>query len=71
MNATYDLQHQVRAALMDDRDIRDYGIEVVDSNGVITLSGEVPTTAARDRAEAIVRGIAGVKSVINEIDVVK
>jgi osmotically-inducible protein OsmY len=70
MSATYDLQHQVRAALMDADDLRDYDIEALDSNGVITLRGRVPTREARDRTEAIVRQIAGVTSVINELDVV-
>jgi hypothetical protein len=53
MNAMHDLQHQVQAALTDDNDTRDYGIEVLDSNGVITL-----------------RGVPGVTSVIDELDVV-
>lgn len=66
----YDLQHQVQAAFMDDRDLRDYGIEVLDSNGIVTLRGSVPTHAARERAEAIVRDMEGVTSVINELDVV-
>ena len=70
MNAMHDLQHQVQTALMDDPDLREYGIEVMDSNGVITLTGTVPTTEARDRAEAVVRNLAGVTSVINELDVV-
>lgn len=70
MNAIHDLQHQVQAALMDDHDMRDYGIEVLDSNGVITLTGTVPTREARDRVEAIVRNVQGVTSVINELDVV-
>ena len=55
---------------MDDRDMREYGIEVLDSNGSITLRGAVPTHAARDRAEELVRNVEGVTSVINEIDVV-
>jgi hyperosmotically inducible protein len=70
MNEMHDLQHQVQTALMDDADLREYGIEVLDSNGVITLAGTVPTTEARDRAERVVRNLAGVTSVINEIDVV-
>ncbi|HSL31284.1 MAG TPA: BON domain-containing protein [Anaerolineales bacterium] len=70
MNAMHDLQHQVQTALMDDPDVSDYGVEVHDSNGIITLTGTVPTAEARDRVEAIVREVAGVTSVINEIDVV-
>jgi hyperosmotically inducible protein len=70
MNAMNDLQHQVQASLMDDDALKNRGIEVLDSNGVITLRGTVRTTQERDRAEALVRAMAGVTSVINEIDVV-
>ncbi|HMB24822.1 MAG TPA: hypothetical protein VKP08_18390 [Anaerolineales bacterium] len=30
----YDVQHQVQAAFMNDPDVRDYDIEVLDSNGI-------------------------------------
>ena len=67
----YDLQHQVQAALMDDRDMEDYkGIEVLDNNGIVTLRGTVPTRDAREKAEALVRQMEGVTNVINELDVV-
>ena len=66
----YNLQHHIQMAFMDDRDMKEYGIEVLDSNGIVTLRGTVPTHAARDRAEEIVRGMDGVTSVINELDVV-
>lgn len=66
----HNLQHQIQAAFMDDRDTREYGIEVLDNNGIITLRGTVPTHVARDRAEELVRNVEGVTSVINEIDVV-
>jgi len=66
----YNLQHQIQMAFTDDRDMKEYGIEVLDSNGIVTLRGSVPTHAARDRAEEIVRGMEGVTSVINELDVV-
>jgi osmotically-inducible protein OsmY len=66
----FDLQHQVQAAFMDDPDVQDYDIEVLDSNGIITLRGSVPTRSARDRAEALVRDMDGVVNVINELDVV-
>jgi osmotically-inducible protein OsmY len=66
----YNLQHQIQAAFLDDPDMREYGVEVLDSNGIVTLRGTVPTHAARDRAEELVRAMEGVTSVINEIDVV-
>lgn len=64
------LQLQVESALLQDRATQDYGIEVMDSNGVITLRGMVPNRKVREQAEAIARGVAGVTSVINELDVV-
>jgi osmotically-inducible protein OsmY len=66
----YDLQHQVQEALAEINDLRGAQIDVLDSNGIVTLRGIVPTVDARERAEAIVRGMDGVTSVINELDVV-
>jgi osmotically-inducible protein OsmY len=66
----YDLQHEVQEALAEINELRGARIDVLDTNGIITLTGIVPTTVARERAEAIVRGMSGVTSVINELDVV-
>ena len=66
----YDLQHQVQEALGEINELRGAQIDVLDSNSIITLRGVVPTVDARERAEAIVRGMDGVASVINELDVV-
>jgi osmotically-inducible protein OsmY len=64
------LQLQVESALLQDRLTQDYGIEVLDSNGVITLRGMVPSHKVREAAEAVVREVSGVTSVINELDVI-
>ncbi|HJQ13270.1 MAG TPA: BON domain-containing protein [Anaerolineales bacterium] len=66
----YDFQHQIQEALSEINEMRGARIDVVDSNGVVTLTGVVPTVDARERAEAIVRGMSGVTSVINELNVV-
>ena len=66
----YDLQHQIQEALAEINDLRGARIDILDSNGVVTLTGIVPTVDARERAEAIVRGMDGVTSVINELNVV-
>ena len=66
----YELQHQVQEALAEINEMRDAQIDVLDSNGVITLRGIVPNVAARERAEEIVRGMDGVVTVVNELDVV-
>ena len=70
-NLTNSVQHEVQTALMQDRQTRDYAIEVVDNNGVITLKGTVPSSKASERAEAVAREIPGVQSVINELYVRK
>jgi osmotically-inducible protein OsmY len=70
MNAVYGLQHQVQSALMEERILENEGIDVLDSNGVITLRGTVASREARDTAEAIARSVTGVSNVINELDVV-
>ena len=64
------LQLQVESALLQDRLTQDYAIEVLDSNGVITLRGMVPNRKVREQAEAVAREVAGVTSVINELDVI-
>jgi osmotically-inducible protein OsmY len=64
------LQLQVESALLQDDLTQDYGIEVLDSNGVITLRGMVPNRKVREQAEAVAREVAGVTNVINELDVV-
>ncbi len=64
------LQLQIESALLQDRLTQDYGIEVLDSNGVVTLRGVVPSREVRDKAEVIVRKVDGVTNVINELDVI-
>ena len=70
MNEIYGLEHQVEAALMEQSSLENEGIEVLDSNGVITLRGTVSTVEARELAEAIARSVAGVTGLMNESDVV-
>jgi osmotically-inducible protein OsmY len=66
----YDLQHQVQEALAEINELRGAQIDVLDTNGLITLRGTVPSVTARERAEEIVRGMDSVVTVINELDVV-
>lgn len=67
--STFNLQQQIQDALTNVNELRDSSIEVLDSNGIITLRGTVPDTDARERAEAIVRDLEGVTAVVNELDV--
>lgn len=66
----YDLQHQVQDALSEINELRGARIDVLNNNGIVTLTGIVPTVDARERAEAIVRRMDGVMNVINELNVV-
>jgi hyperosmotically inducible periplasmic protein len=66
----YDLQHQIQEALAEINEMRGARIDILNSNGIVTLTGIVPTVDARERAESIVRGLDGVATVINELDVV-
>lgn len=70
MNQTMDdLSTRIQNALVNDPRTKEYGVEVFDNNGVITLTGTAPSIDARDAIEAVVRDIEGVTSVVNEIDV--
>ena len=62
------IQQDVQTALMQDRLTGEYGIEVLDNNGIITLTGVVPSREVIDRAEAIAKDIAGVHGVINQLE---
>jgi osmotically-inducible protein OsmY len=64
------LELQVESALLRDRLTADSEIDVLDSNGIVTLRGRVRSREARDRAEVVTREVAGVISVINELDVI-
>jgi osmotically-inducible protein OsmY len=66
----FTLQKQVQDALAEINELRGAQIDVLDNNGIVSLRGIVPNVEAREKAEAIARGIDGVISVINELDVV-
>jgi osmotically-inducible protein OsmY len=46
----------------------DWGVEVFEENGVVTLSGSVPSEETYNKVEKFVRQQEGVKEVINEMD---
>ena len=71
MNETRtDLQTRVHKALLDDARTKDHAVEVLDNNGVIVLSGTVPSREASTAVETVAREVDGVVSVINEMDVI-
>lgn len=65
------LQKSVQKALTDDLRTREAAIEILNENGVITLSGIVPHIKTSEAAESIVKEVDGVVSVVNEIQVRK
>ena len=66
--STY-VQQEVRTVLMQDSLTGEYGIEVLDNNGIITLTGMVPSREVMERAESIVRDVEGVRGVINQLEI--
>jgi hyperosmotically inducible protein len=58
---------KVKAALVDDPLTKATEINVETFKGVVQLSGFVASQAAADRAVALARGVAGVKSVKNDM----
>jgi hypothetical protein len=63
------LWFKTRTALAAESDLRDSTINVDSVNSVITLRGTVANASQKARAETIAKGIAGVKSVNNQLQV--
>jgi osmotically-inducible protein OsmY len=64
-----DLATRVNAALSDREETAQYPIEAVNDNGVITLSGTVPSDEVRDIAEEVAEEVEGVVDVINDLTI--
>jgi hyperosmotically inducible protein len=63
------LTAKVKAALIDDELTKAGEINVETRQGVVQLAGFVNTDAERDQATAVARGVAGVKSVRNDLQI--
>lgn len=59
----------VRSALSDDPQFKYDGVSVKTFKGTVQLSGFVNTSAQKDRAETLAKGVEGVKDVENGITV--
>ncbi len=68
--ADKELAGQVKAALVAERTLNAHGIDVVASNGAVTLFGTAETRIKRDMAGKVAASVAGVKSVENKLAVV-
>lgn len=63
------IQGEILKAYFKDEAIRENRVNVAVDNGVVHLSGEVPSEEARERAEKIARETLNVVSVVNELKV--
>lgn len=64
-----DLRDRVQAALLDNPHTKEAAIEVHNENGVITLSGMVPSRKTVEAAQSVTKEVSGVISVVNELQV--
>lgn len=71
MTENTNLQELVELKLVEDVSLADYQIDATNNNGIITLTGEVPSRKLFQTAETLIRGLTGVVTVINEIVVNK
>lgn len=62
---------KVKSALIADDQVSAFPISVETSNGVVYLTGTADTRAEADKATKLARDVAGVKSVVNNIQVKK
>lgn len=65
-----EIAQAIRAALEWNVMVPDERIETTVSNGVVTLTGNVDFWTQRQDAERVVRDLAGVRAVVNKIEVV-
>jgi hyperosmotically inducible protein len=68
--ADKELAGRVKAALGAERALNAHGIDVVASNGAVTLFGTAETRMKRDMAGKVAASVEGVKSVENKLAIV-
>jgi hyperosmotically inducible protein len=56
---------KVKAALMDDKDVKSGQINVETKNGVVSLGGFVSNSTLKSRAVEVAKGVSGVKGVVD------
>ena len=69
--ADAELSGKVKVALTHAPDINMAGLEVASSDGVVTLYGTVEAPVEKDRAAMLAMDVEGVRSVVNNLVVVK
>jgi osmotically-inducible protein OsmY len=58
---------KVKASLLTEKNLKSLGIDVDTKEGVVTLTGTVPTTTEKKQAEDVARHVKGVKDVKNDL----
>lgn len=69
MNPDMELRHEVFEALNWDPAVSGADVDVQVENGVVTLTGQLPSTAMRHAVECTVRRVKGIKSLVNKLTV--
>jgi osmotically-inducible protein OsmY len=64
------LVDKVRMKLASDQIVKGGGLDVDVKDGVVTLKGSLDSEKRKDKAEKLARKVSGVKSVVNQIQVV-
>ena len=60
---------KVKTEMTTDKDVKAHNINVNTTRGVVTLTGTAATMQESEKATQIARGVAGVKSVQNDIHI--
>jgi osmotically-inducible protein OsmY len=69
MKTDFELRHDVERELEEDPSVDSRDVAVTAKNGVVTLTGNVPTLGEKWRAESIAKRVAGVVAIANELQV--
>jgi hyperosmotically inducible periplasmic protein len=63
------IEAEVKARLVAEHEANLTRLAVVSSDGTVYLSGAVPSTDAKARAETVTKGVSGVRKVVNALEV--
>ena len=63
------IESEVKARLVAQNDANLTRLGVVSSDGTVYLTGGVPSTEEKVRAETVAKGVSGVRRVVNSLDV--
>jgi osmotically-inducible protein OsmY len=64
----FSLAARVKAVLHENKSTRDFDVHVTADNGIITITGSVPSEHNAQRVQEVVAGVYGVKVATNHLD---